>query len=248
MPPVGRADRGADCGDLVLGLERLHTERLHLRQLVEDVRGGGDGIAPVEEREAAEDRGGDAAQGGRFVSADVAVGASRHDSRGHAVLDAEKLRRLAEVVTGLQGSEVRFEDVRAAGELLGRPLDGGVHRPAVEPEDEAEGVEVPAAELVLRVEREAFERQFVMASDLDGNDLVGRERPVVEGVYLVGSLLEVGGLELVLIDDEEAAGAQVPDIRLERGRVHRDEHVRAVAGGVDVAPGEGELESGDTGG
>ena len=34
---VGRADGGADAGDLVLGLQRAHAEVLVLRQLVEDV-------------------------------------------------------------------------------------------------------------------------------------------------------------------------------------------------------------------
>ena len=35
---VGGADRRADAGDLVLGLQRAHAEALVLRQLVEDVR------------------------------------------------------------------------------------------------------------------------------------------------------------------------------------------------------------------
>ena len=41
----GGAERGADAGDLVLGLQGAHAEVLVLGQLVEDVRGRGDGVA-----------------------------------------------------------------------------------------------------------------------------------------------------------------------------------------------------------
>ena len=40
---------------------------------------------------------------------------------------------------------------------------------------------------------------------------------------------------------------QVAEVRLQRGGVHRDEHVRAVAGGEDVVVGEVDLEPRDAG-
>ena len=49
---VGRADRGGDGRDLVLGLERHHPELLVHRQLVQDVGGGRDRVAALEERQA----------------------------------------------------------------------------------------------------------------------------------------------------------------------------------------------------
>ena len=45
----GRADGGADAGDLVLGLEGAHAEVLVLGQLVEDVGGRGDRVRPEEQ-------------------------------------------------------------------------------------------------------------------------------------------------------------------------------------------------------
>ncbi len=48
------ADGGADGGDLVLGLEGAHAEALEARQLVQDVAGGRDRVAAVEQRPAGE--------------------------------------------------------------------------------------------------------------------------------------------------------------------------------------------------
>ena len=48
----GRAQGGADAGDLVLGLEGPHPELLVLGQLVEDVRGRGDRVGAEEQRAA----------------------------------------------------------------------------------------------------------------------------------------------------------------------------------------------------
>ena len=46
--------RGADTGDLVLGLERQHVEVLVLGQLVQDVRRRGDRVAAEHELNVAE--------------------------------------------------------------------------------------------------------------------------------------------------------------------------------------------------
>ena len=55
----GRADRGADCRDLVLGLERDDAELLAPRELLEDRRRRSDGVRAEEERQAGELRRGD---------------------------------------------------------------------------------------------------------------------------------------------------------------------------------------------
>ena len=71
------------------------------------------------------------------------------------------------------------------------------------------------------------------------------ERSVLERVRLVAGLLEVALGEGVGVDDDRAALREVADVDLERGRVHRDEHVRLVAGREDVVVGEVDLEAGD---
>ena len=70
-----RAERRADAGDLVLGLERRHAEALVLGQLVQDVRGRRDRVGPEQQRQAGAVRGGDQPVGEGGVAGDVAVGA-----------------------------------------------------------------------------------------------------------------------------------------------------------------------------
>ena len=80
------AERRADAGDLVLGLERRDAERLVLAQLVEDVGGRGDRVGAEEERQPGLHAAGDQAVGQRQVAGDVAVGAGRHRRRLDLVL------------------------------------------------------------------------------------------------------------------------------------------------------------------
>ena len=109
----GGADRRADAGDLVLGLERGHAERLVLAQLVEDVRGRGDRVGPEEDRQAGLHAAGDQAVGEREVAGDVAVGARRHRRRLDLVADHERLGGLAEVPAAVERGDVGVADRRA---------------------------------------------------------------------------------------------------------------------------------------
>ncbi len=74
--------------------------------------------------------------------------------------------------------------------------------------------------------------------------LVLVERAVLERVRRVAGLLEVAVVERVAVDDQRPALRQVLDVRLQRGGVHRDEHVRLVARRDDVVVGEMHLEAG----
>ena len=78
----GRAERGADGGDLVLRLEGAHAEVLVPRQLLEDPGGGRDRVGAEEERQPALHARGDEAHGERLVPGDVAVGARARASPG----------------------------------------------------------------------------------------------------------------------------------------------------------------------
>ena len=73
------------------------------------------------------------------------------------------------------------------------------------------------------------------------------ERAVLERVRLVAGLLQVALRERVLVDDDRRAALELADVRAQRGRVHRDQHVRRVARREDVARGEVDLERRDAG-
>ena len=113
-----RAERRADRGDLVLGLEGANAEVLVPRELLEDRRRGRDRVRAEEERQAAQLRRRDQPVGERLVAGDVAVRAGRERRRLHLVRDGESLGRLAERVAGLERLHVRLADVRRVRELL----------------------------------------------------------------------------------------------------------------------------------
>ena len=73
------------------------------------------------------------------------------------------------------------------------------------------------------------------------------ERAVLERVRRVAGLLEVAVVERVAVDDQRPARRQVIEIRAQSRGVHRDEHVRRVAGREDVVVGVVDLEAGDAG-
>jgi hypothetical protein len=70
---------------------------------------------------------------------------------------------------------------------------------------------------------------------------------IFQRVAGVAGLLEVCRVELVRVHHHDAALGQVGQVDFQGGWVHRHEHVRAVAGSVDVEAGEADLESADAG-
>ena len=70
---------------------------------------------------------------------------------------------------------------------------------------------------------------------------------VFERTGFVAGLIEPFAFEGVAVDDQDAAGAEVAEVRGQGGRVHRHEGVDRVAGRVDVFAGEVDLETGDAG-
>ena len=167
--------------------------------------------------------------------------------RLHLVRDGERLGRLAERVAGLERLDVRVADVRRLRELLleerERALGRAVEEPRHQPEREhvlrALGLALRDVDLLQRLERHRRQRHVV--------HLELAERAVLERVRRVAGLVEVPLGERVPVDDQRAALDEVLEVRLQRGRVHRDEHVRPVAGREDVVVGEVELEAGDAG-
>ncbi len=218
-------------------------------ELVEDLGGRRDRIAGQDERHPAAHARGDEAHGQRGRAVDVAVGPrGRVRGRLDVVLDVEQLGRLAERPAGVEGREVRLHDRGLAGELGLDPPFGDVDRTFVEPREQAEREQVlgPAGvarrrllDLLDRRDRQRGHRHPV--------DAELAERAILERILGVARLLEVALGEGVLVDDDRGAAVELAEIRLERGRVHGHEHVRAVARGEDVAGGEVDLEGRDAG-
>ena len=238
----GGADRRADAGDLVLGLERGHAERLVLAQLVEDVRGRGDRVGPEEDRQPGLHAAGDQAVGEREVAGDVAVGAGRHRGRLDLVADHERLGGLAEVPAAVERGDVGVADRGHLGEALLQEPGRRLGRAAVHPRQQAEREHVLGAGGVLAGEAELLDRLDRHPGQVDGVQGELGEVVVLEGVLRVAGLGQVARGEVVGVHDDRRALGQVGEVGLERRRVHRDQHVGGVAGGQDVVVGEVHLE------
>ena len=133
-------------------------------------------------------------------------------------------------------------------ELLLDERERPLGRPVIEPGHQAEREEVLRALCLARGD------PVNRLQRLDGHgrqrDLVhmeALERAVAERVLGVAGLLQVALVERVGVDDQRAALGRSCEVRLQRRRVHRHEHVRLVARREDVVVGEVHLEAGDAG-
>ena len=210
---------------------------------MQDVGGRRDRVGPEEDRQSGQPGRGDQAVGQRGVAVDVAVQARRQRRGLDLVLDRELLGRLAVVPAGLEGGDVRLHDLGLGRELGLKEAQRAVGGPVVEPGEHAEREHVLRPLGVLLADLVAFERLDRDRGDRDRVQLVAVERAVLERVGLVADLLQVPLGELVGVRDDVGASGQVIEVGLERGRVHRDEHVGRVARGQDVVVGEVQLEA-----
>ena len=112
MAAEGGAERHVRGGDLVLGLHGADAEALVARELVQELGGGRDRVAGEEQRQAAADARRDQPQGRRLRPVDAAVGAGLGGGGLDLVVDLKQLGRLAEVVAGPEGGQVRLHHRR----------------------------------------------------------------------------------------------------------------------------------------
>jgi len=77
------------------------------------------------------------------------------------------------------------------------------------------------------------------------DDLPFRQAAVLQRALLIAGLGEVARSELAFIGDDQAAFAQRLGVHLQRRRIHRDQHVGLVTGGLDRGRAEIDLEGGD---
>ena len=183
----------------------------------------------------------------RLVAGDLPVDARLQRRRPDLVLHGETLARLAERVARVEGDPVRLRDLGPLPELALDELERRLGRAAVEPRHEAEREEVLRALRLARRHLGALDRLDGHGRERDGHEVVVAERPVLERARRVAGLLEVAVAERVGVDDQRAAARQVLEVRLQRRRVHRHEHVGLVARREDVVVGEVHLEAGDAG-
>ena len=121
----------------------------------------------------------------------------------------------------------------------------GLGRAAVHPGEQPEREHVLRAGGVLAGEPELLDRLDGHPGQVDDVERVVGQRAVLERVVGVPRLGQVAAGEVVAVHDQRGARLHVGQVGLERGRVHRHQHVGGVAGGEDVVVGEVHLERRD---
>ena len=81
----------------------------------------------------------------------------------------------------------------------------------------------------------------------DGEEAIAVERMVFQRIRGHLRLAQIGFAEVIQVDDQNAVGLQVREIHFQRGGIHGDQRVHAVARRIDIARGEMDLESADAG-
>ena len=125
----GCADRGANGGHLVFGLERRHPELLARGEGVQQVRGGGDRIGGERDRELREPARREQAEAHRLGPVDVAVESGLRIASGGDLVGSDlpgKLGGLPEGVPRVQGRDVRVTNGGKVSELGREPVHGGL--------------------------------------------------------------------------------------------------------------------------
>ncbi len=219
---VGRADRGRDGGDFVFGLEGDYAEIFVLRELVENVGCGRDGIRAEEKRDARFIGRSDETHRERGVAADVAISTRRKFGRWNFVADLKRFGGFAVAVAGLHSKAIGGDELRLAFEFVLEVAEGGVHRAVVEPVAHAEGEEILAAVHALGVEAEFFESGAGELGELDGEEAVAVERMVLQRTDCDLRFAKVVLFEIVEVDDQDSVGAQIGQVHFERGGIHGD--------------------------
>ena len=217
-------------------------------QGMQHARRRGDGVGGEDQIDPGEVSPHNQAPGRRLGAVDGPVLPRREMRRGDGVRrDAVRhLGGLAEGMAGVQRGDVGGGEFGMTGEPLVEPIDGRLPVAVVHPVDQAEGVQILAAQRVLPLQPATLDRLHRQLRNVDGDDAEIAQRPVLERIPLEPGLAQVLLRQTAGIDDHHAARLEIPDLDRQRRRVERDEDVGGVARGLDIAGAEIDLEGGNT--
>ena len=159
------------------------------------------------------------------------------------MLHAEQFGRVGIVVARPQAGAVGRHDRQALAELLDEELQHRLDGPIVEPEAQSQGEEVLAPRGVLAGKLQVPHGLFVHPRHGHGDHAIGRKLAAGQRVGRIAGLGQVGLVEFVFIDHEDAARLHFAEVDLQGRRVHGDQHVRRIARRMDFVIGEAELKA-----
>ena len=215
--------------------------------MMQDRRGRGDRVAAEEHLHAGKLRPRDEPVRDRLGAGDGAV-EPRLRRGGRDMMLLERRRQFGRLAIGMARVErgnIGLGQLRRLGELGLEPVNDRLARTIEHPEREPKRPHILAAERFLVAKAERLHRIHRQLGDVERQKLPLRQRPVGQRRHIITCLGEIARAELTLIGDDQAAGLERSDIRLERRRVHRDQHVGLVARRLDGGRSEVDLECRD---
>src|SRR5262249_9834660 len=233
------ADRGADCCDLVFGLECLHTEVLSQRQLVQNIRRRRDRIAGIEQGPASLDRSGDEPERSGFIAGDLAVFAGSDGRFLYTIVSRKYLGCFGVSKARLERGGIGLGDLSVLFEPVSDPFHSRLKRPVVQPIHQSQRPEILATVDFLTGDLYfVSQRRPVHCGNGYLEHPVVLKRPIFQRIRSVPGLLQVVFSKGIGIYYQDAAFLEISEIDSQRSRVHGDQNIRLVAGCANVVAGE----------
>jgi len=214
---------------------------------MQDITGRGDGIAGVEQAQAAFLAGGYQSQREGMVAHDIAIGARRQDRLGDPISGLYQPAGAAEIVPGLERPLVGFNDLGARFELVLDKLDGIFHRAVVQPVEQSQGKHVGGAGHYLAAEPQTLQRPFHHKDHIDAHHGMFGQGIIFQGVGLPLSQLQIALVKGGTVGDYDPVRAQLREVDFQGGRIHYYQHVGSVPWSLDIFPAELDLVGTHTG-
>ena len=233
---IGGTDRGADAGDLILGLHRLHAQILALGQLFEDDRRRRNGIRTAEERQTGLLGSGAEAPCRSHVAVDRTIGSLFQLCRSHRIGVGELVCVGRIVVTGVDSALVGLGHERIfLSELALQVLFSMVFGTVVYPEADAQCKHVLALDHRFVVKLHVGQRLAGHGRDVGRHDIIVRQSKLLDRIERCEArLADVILGKRVAVEDDRRTRFEPLAIGLQRRGVHRNQHVAVIARVVDA--------------
>ena len=140
------------------------------------------------------------------------------------------LDRLAIGVAGIEGCNVGLSELRRLGEFGLQPIDDRLAVAIEHPQRQSQRPHVLAAERLLVAKTKRFHGIERQLRDVEMDDLPLAKAAILQRILVVSGLGEVAWCKLSFVGDNQSPIAQRLGIGLERGGVHRDQHVGLISG------------------
>ncbi len=211
---------------------------------MQNVRGRSDRIRPQIQRQTRPLPRSHQPQRQRQIPRNIAVRTrrERRHRRSHLIGDREILRRLPEIPPRTERRDIRLRDHRPLRELPPQKRLRPLRRTVIHPRQQTQRKHILAALGLLPGQTELLQRLQRQRRQRHRMDPVPLQGPVLQRRHIPADLRHRPLRELVRVHDDLPAPGHIREIRPQRRRVHRHQHIRRVPRRENVMIREMQLE------